>query len=163
MKCIDKLSGVSSSLNETSIMKTPFNPSFVIVSCAMALLAGCETTSETLPDRFADADLDRDGSLNRTEVAAFATDSTFDAADKNNDGNLTMPEWTASSSASRPAQFRATDANSDGTVTLEEARIYARRRPITQDFMKGADTDKNGSLSREEATAYYASREGPVR
>lgn len=144
-------------------MKTPFNPTFVIFSCAVGLLAACQTTSQTLPDRFADADLNRDGSLNRTEVAAFVTDSTFDAADANNDGNLTMAEWTASSSASRPEQFRAADANSDGTVTLDEARIHARKRPLAQDFMKGADTDKNGSLSREEATAYYARREGPVR
>ena len=144
-------------------MKTPFNPTFISVSCAMAFLAACQTTSKTLPDRFTEADLDRDGSLNRTEVAAFVTDSTFDAADANNDGNLTMPEWTASSSASPPAQFRAADTNSDGTLTLDEARVYARKRPLARDFMKGADTDKNGSLSREEANAYYARREGPVR
>ena len=153
------------SSQQSLVMKTPANPFrvIVIVSCAFGLLAACQTTSNTLPDRFTDADLDRDGALNRTEVAAFATDSTFDAADANNDGKLTLPEWTASSSASRPAQFRAADANSDDTVTLDEARIYARRRPITQDFMKGADKDKDGKLSREEAKAYYASREGPVR
>ena len=146
-------------------MKASANPFLVLISisCALGLLAACETTSKTLPDRFTDADMDRDGALNPTEVAAFATDSTFDAADANNDGKLTLPEWTASSSASRPAQFQAADANSDGTVTLDEARIYARRRPITQDFMKGADTNKDGKLSREEAKAYYASREGPVR
>ncbi|HEV3410009.1 MAG TPA: hypothetical protein VG095_06935 [Chthoniobacterales bacterium] len=144
-------------------MKTPFAPSFVIVSCAVSFLAACQTTKETIPNRFTDADLNRDESLSRTEVAAYFSDIMFDAADANKDGNLTLAEWASYGSASRPAELRAADANSDGTVTREEARTYARRRPMTEAFMKGADTNKDGSLSREEATAYYASREGPVR
>ena len=144
-------------------MKTLFNPHFVIVICAAGLLAACQTTTESIPDRFADADVDRNESLSRTEVAAYFADSMFDAADANKDGNLTLQEWSTHSSTSHPAELRAADANNDGNVTRDEARTYARKRPMTEDFMKGADTNKDGSLTREEAKAYYASREGPVR
>ena len=59
--------------------------------------------------------------------------------------------------------FRSRDANKDGKVSLGEACAFARKAGTYTADLPKVDTDKNGTVSRAEALAYYASKEGPVR
>ena len=52
----------------------------------------------------------------------------------------------------------------NGNRALPGRREEAMRAGMTMtEFMRGADGDQSGAVSKGEALAYYASKEGPVR
>ena len=62
----------------------------------------------------------------------------------------------------KDASFRKADVNHDGVVSENEltaAAIHSRRM---DQFIQGADSNRDGSVSKPEALVYYARREGPV-
>ena len=128
---------------------------------ASLLFASCATTTSKTPDRFAAADTNHDGKLNRTEVAHYLASQTFESLDANHDGKLTLAEWNPTKNATDTRHFKAADTNHDGFVTLAEATTYVQKGGVVTRFMRDADTDKDGTVSHEEAKAYYASKEGP--
>lgn len=127
------------------------------------LLASCQTTDTAKPDRFSIADSDRDGQLSRDEAIHYAVTSMHDALDLNHDGVVTLDEAAPDKDAYLVGRFTKRDANSDGKVTLDEALAFARKEGTYDGFLKEADTDKSGAVSRDEAVAYTSSKEGPVR
>ena len=132
------------------------------LSVVLLALGACQTTSQPV-DRFAKVDVDNNDELSIDEVNVHLVNEIFTARDKNKDRQLTRDEWVASDDAAEARQFRQADTNNDGMVSFDEAVAAGRRRGQAKQFIREADTNKNGKLTRAEATAYYASREGPVR
>ena len=127
----------------------------------------CQTTTPPVapaaPDRFAEADTDRDGKISRDEMSDYLVVSVFPSLDTSNDGKITLAEANAAHDPSITKNFRERDTNRDGALTLDEAKTFARHRKSYDTVFLEADTDKDHSLSRAEVTAYYASKEGPAR
>jgi Ca2+-binding EF-hand superfamily protein len=131
---------------------------------AAAILAGCQSTPTDAPppDRFALADANNDGKVSRLELSNAVDTTVFTACDPNKDGSVTRAEWSPGNDADDLKEFRLNDANGDGTVTLAEFTAHARKSAGRDEGFKQADLDRDGLLSREEAQAYYASKEGPM-
>ena len=64
-----------------------------LFACALfCLLASCQATSISKteePNRFDQADANRDGLLDRNEISDMLVSEVFEARDANSDGNLT--------------------------------------------------------------------------
>ncbi len=112
-------------------------------------------------DTFSKADTNQDGKLSRDEASDYLVIEVFVSRDANHDDRMTLAEWVGGD-PTRTADFKKRDANNDGIVTLDEATTYGRAHGVVNEIMREADTDHDGSLSRAEVKAYYASREGPA-
>ena len=55
------------------------------------------------------------------------------------------------------------DTDKDGSLSLPEALAYGRQVRLFEKEFREADTNHDGYVTREEANAYYASKEGPPR
>ena len=134
------------------------------IPAALFLFTSCQSTPEqtTGPDRFALADGDGNGELTAAELSRYAACSIFSDRDTNHDGRITRVEWNPAISPQENREFALRDANNDGAVTLTEAGDYAQKKQRFADDVKAADTNKNGTVNRAEAQAYYASKEGPM-
>ena len=87
----------------------------------------------------------------------------FDARDANGDRQMTREEWGGAEDAGQTKAFGDRDANRDGMVSFDEALAYGRKKGMADQLTRAADTNKDGTLSREEVTTYYGSREGDPR
>lgn len=134
-----------------------------IAALSALVLASCQTTPPAAPDRFVIADTNKDGLLSGTEVSNYFVANIFTERDTNQDGFITKAEWNPSMPAAEAKLFVACDTNQDGQVSLVEAEAHALKAGTYTGVVKEADTNKDKAISREEATAYYASKEGPAR
>ncbi|HET6409280.1 MAG TPA: hypothetical protein VFG14_15445 [Chthoniobacteraceae bacterium] len=138
-------------------MNMPFFLSGTALIAIVGLVSvGCQTTA---PDRFARADKNHDGQLGRDEINENLVVEVFQSRDANGDKRLTLAEWLAADDKGQEKIFRDRDANADGVVTLEEALAYGRTKGAADKVIRGADTDHDGQLSRQEMTTYYGSKE----
>ena len=132
----------------------------ILLPASVALcftVTACQTTQ---PDRFVTNDTNRDGQLSRDEVNSYIVTGVFESRDANGDKQMTREEWGAGDDAAQTKAFRDRDANHDGIVSFDEALAYGRKKGMANQLVRAADTNKDGSLSREEVTVYYGSREG---
>ena len=136
---------------------------FVVIAAAAAISSCQTTTTSTSEDRFAQADTNHDGKLSRNEANDYFVGQIFDSRDLNHDGQLTWDEWNVPGAGRSKAKFNAADTNKDGTLSREEALAYGRQRGAFDKEFEEADTNRDGYVTREEAQAYYASKEGPPR
>ncbi|GAB4179605.1 MAG: hypothetical protein Fur0032_20330 [Terrimicrobiaceae bacterium] len=128
----------------------------LILSAVAIALAACSTTdrssSARIQKRFAQADINRDGKITRQEYGYSMIEEAFARYDKNRNGSITLDEFVALGGS--PASFRKIDKNGNGVITLEEAK----NAKIAMDAMTvafyGADTDKDGYVTLQEALAY---------
>jgi hypothetical protein len=136
-----------------------------MAACAAlgAFLTACGSMAVQHADRFYDADANRDGKLSLDEANSYLVTPVFKSHDHDHDGKVTMAEWSGSDSPGAKKDFDLRDANHDGAVTLQEALDYGKKSGTAAKLMKAADTDKDGSLSRAEVTAYDAKHEGSPR
>ena len=126
------------------------------IAVVLSAVISCQTTTNTAAeDRFAQADRNHDGKLSETEANDYFVAQIFAACDQNHDGKLTWKEWNVPGSGRSKARFDAADTDKDGSVSLAEAQAYGQK--------KGAFSKESGYVTREEAEAYYASKEGPPR
>jgi Ca2+-binding EF-hand superfamily protein len=139
-----------------------FEMKLLLLSLAVFCVAlpACQTTP---PDRFQQADLNRDGRLSREEVSDYLVTGVFASRDANGDKRMTREEWLAGEDPGQEKIFRERDLNRDGVVTLEEALEYGRKKGTATQLVREADKNKDGVLSREEVAAYYGSKEGSPR
>ena len=72
------------------------------------------------------------------------------------------PNGTFRALAESKANFDAADTNKDGSLSLNEALAYGRKRGVFKKEFQEADGDDDGYVTRAEAKAYYASKEGPL-
>ena len=134
----------------------------IVISFAVIVFSSCKTTtSPPSEDRFAKADTNHDDKLSPTEASDYFVVIIFDARDLNHDGKLTWAEWNVPGSGRSRADFNAADTNKDGSLSLNEALAYGRKRGVFKKEFQEADTNHDGYVTREEANIYYASREGP--
>ena len=136
---------------------------FLPALAAALALVSCQTTPPAAPDRFAEADTNKDGVLNGDEVSDYFANNIFTERDSNSDGRITKAEWNPEMKAAEAKTFGEIDLDKDGAITLAEAKAHARKSGTYRNAFKEADTNKDGAVTREEATAYYASKEGPAR
>lgn len=140
-------------------MNTNHLPLTAIALLALTL-AACQTTA---PNRFDEADANRDKALSLDEINIYLVSEILSSRDANKDKQLTLAEWMTGDDSAQEKAFRDRDGNRDDVVTMDEALAYGRKKGLAKQFLDGADSNKDGSLSLEEAKAYYASREGPAR
>ncbi len=139
-----------------------------VVGCCLVFVS-CATTNQTgsatgeAPDRFAQADANHDGKLSPDEASDYLVGQIFASRDFNHDGKLTWEEWNVPGAGRSKAKFNAADTNKDGSLSLQEALAYGRKRHAFEKEFREADTNHDGYVSREEAHAFVASTEGPPR
>ena len=134
----------------------------IVIPLVVITFSSCKTTSSPASeDRFAKVDTNHDGKLSPTETSDYFATSVFDGRDLNHDGKLTWDEWNVPGSGRTKANFDAADTNKDGSLSLNEALAYNRKRGVFKKEFQEADTNHDGYVTREEANAYYASKEGP--
>jgi Ca2+-binding EF-hand superfamily protein len=129
---------------------------------ATCLLAACTSTAPQ-PDRFALADTNLDGKLSRKEASDAAVRAVFTNFDTNKDGKLTFAEWKENDATADEKLFAERDTNRDGQITVAEAQASADRQKVFGSAFKEGDTDGDGLLSRDEAAAFAAKKDVPVR
>jgi Ca2+-binding EF-hand superfamily protein len=100
-------------------------------------------TGPALKERFAGADRNRDGKMDREEFHQVAVES-FYFRDKDRKGYLVIAELKETT----PEAFKAANRRGDGRLTLQE---YVNALFVDFD---NADTDKDGGLTFEEIQAY---------
>lgn len=101
---------------------------------------------------FAEADKDKDGTLDREE-AKLVCKEKFDVMDSDKDGTLTEKELNACGHGAhdklhekRSKQFTSADTDNDGTLTKEEAK---KLKKVYKNF-DAIDVDKDGTVDRDE-------------
>ncbi len=135
----------------------------LLPALGLLALASCKTATPAAPDRFVQADTDKDGKISRDEMSDFQVVTLFTARDANNDKIMTLEEWNPSKDPAATKTHKERDSNKDGQVSLEEAILFARHKKSFDAIFIEADTNKDHSLSRPEVLAYYASKEGSFR
>ena len=136
----------------------------ITLGLAIAALVSCTTTTPTATtDRFASADLNHDGKLSPAEARGYIVHAVVTGRDANRDGKLTWAEWNVPGTGKSKARFDAADTNKDGSLSMEEAAAVARERGLFKESFQAADTNDDGFVTRAEVQAYYASTEGPPR
>ena len=134
----------------------------IVIPLAVIAFSSCKTTSSPpSEDRFAKADSNHDGKLSPAEASDYFVIIVFEGRDLNHDGKLTWAEWHVPGSAESKANFDAADTNKDGSLSLNEALAYGRKRGVFKKEFQQADTNHDGYVTQAEAKAYYASKEGP--
>jgi Ca2+-binding EF-hand superfamily protein len=134
----------------------------IVIPLAVIAFSSCKTTSSPpSEDRFAKVDTNHDGKLSRNEASDYFVTSVFDGRDLNRDGKLTWDEWNVPGSGRSKANFDAADTNKGGSLSLDEALANGRKRGVFKEEFQEADNNHDGYVTREEAKAYYASKEGP--
>jgi hypothetical protein len=116
------------------------------------------TADDSDPMSFKSVDKNGDGRINRAEAGVIAG-FDFSAADTNNDGSLSRPEYQAAkataapddeaapqtrSRRTAPVSFQTADKNKDGRINRTEAS------DIPGFDFSDADTNEDASLSRQE-------------
>ena len=134
----------------------------LVLACAIALFAGCQTT-QTQPGttRFDKADTNKDGKLSRAEATDYFVTDLFESRDTNHDKKLTWQEWNVPGAGVSKARFDSRDTNKDGVISLDEALVAGRKDSYFAKAFVAADKNKDGFVTKQEAQAYYASKEGP--
>ena len=145
-------------------MRSPILP-LCTIALVLGALSACQTTAEAPPavDRFAQADTNHDGRLSPDEGSNYFVGIIFLSCDLNKDGKLTWEEWNVPGSGRTKAKFDQADTNKDGSLSMDEALAYGRKRGAFKKEFDTADTNHDGYVTREEAQAFYASTEGPPR
>jgi hypothetical protein len=141
-------------------------PSLLCLVIAALALASCQTMHNGTSgggDRFAKADTNQDGKLDRTEGQNYYITMIFLSRDANHDGKLTWDEWHVAGGNESKVKFDAADLDKDGSLSLDEATLYGEKRGLFADSFKKADKNHDGFVTREEAQAFAGSTEGPPR
>ncbi|MBL8668042.1 MAG: EF-hand domain-containing protein [Rhodospirillales bacterium] len=124
--------------------------SLLALACLLGLAAALPASAQDIESKFATADLNKDGKIDRAEYQRRMVE-VFYFADKNKDGVVTIEEIAAIETVDEPA-FKKADKNGDGKLTLNEFVTY---RVIQFDE---ADTNHDGVLTLEEVEAWDAAR-----
>lgn len=129
--------------------------SLMLAACESTAPNGESNAPESAAQRFARADANKDGVLSPQEISQMVDTRMFAARDADKNTVITVNECTAA----ELADHKAADTNNDGSVTLAEFSAHASKSPERKAGFKQADSNGDGVLNEGEAEAYYASKE----
>jgi hypothetical protein len=124
-------------------------------------LGGCR--SDMTSGRFEKADRDNNGLVTQAEAGLYVADDLFEGLDNDKNKRISSAEWNAGGNHLTVQSFRKADQNGDGTLTEDELKQAAMRSKQMNEFISKADLNHDGGVSKQEALAFYASKEGPMR
>merc|ERR1719265_318486 len=116
---------------------------------------------------FKDFDADSSGHISRSEAAALRKDlgltypemkEIFDAADENQDNQISQEEWDKAGMAYKPPEHEDIDFDHYGKETKQVSAVG----PLTFDFA-ALDADKDGRISKDEVATYIDNWVSQVR
>lgn len=116
---------------------------------------------------FKDFDADGNGQISRSEAAALRKDlgltypemkDIFDAADQNQDNQISQEEWQQAGMQYVPPEHEDIDFDHYGKETKQVSAVG----PLTFDFA-ALDADKDGRISKDEVASYIDNWVGQVR
>jgi Ca2+-binding EF-hand superfamily protein len=129
-----------------------------LLAIALSVASGAAGQGAPTPDllptdvriRFQTADLDQSGTLSRDEATRSGYSATaFAAVDRDGDQIVTVAE-VATYLADRTREWASADSDRDEAVSAEEAE----QAPTLKAIFTAADTDRDGSLRRQEHEAW---------
>lgn len=150
--------------------RNTLNP--ILALLLLALLPGvaaARADASTVGARWAEADRNGDGVIDRNEAASLPRLAEhFDRVDRNRDARIERSElreaWRVASARrdlrqargeALRARFRWLDANDDGALTLTELGDHA---PRLREHFGVMDTNRDGQLHPEELRAYLKAK-----
>lgn len=108
----------------------------------------------TSHDGFKRADADKSGDVSRAEFDRYLIQALFAESDANRDGKVTFAEWQTVNPNTDKKRFSAPDKDGDRAVTPAEAKTFMDKNGTLAELFSRIDTDKNGSISKEEAVRF---------
>jgi hypothetical protein len=171
----------------TAVPETPMIKSILCLSLIAATGFAYAATGDDNGDRearraewqaraeakFAEADADRDGSLDRVEAAAFGERfvARFDRIDADSNGELSKDEMRKAQRMHRrggrghgmsymAGMFKGMDDDGNGAISRAELGTKA---PMLADNFVAIDLDRNGELSQEELRAHHRAKRAEHR
>lgn len=142
------------------MIKRPILTALGFVAALGALTACQSTQKQSSKGRFEKIDVNKDGKISRDEASDHFVIRVFKSRDKNDDLVLAWQEWNVEGAGASKTRFDSHDTNKDGSISLDEARAYGREDEMLKRAFGGADSDKDGYLSPAEVQDYYGSKEG---
>lgn len=125
-------------------MKSLFTLAALSLTSALALAADLAITDAQLEPAFAQADLDKNGTVSLAEAKKFGMNKkAFTVADPDKDGSLDKKEFAAAI----VTRFKSVDPDNDGTIDTKEARKAGLKDKAA---FTAADPDKDGTIDLPE-------------
>lgn len=136
------------------------------VLALLALAAGCATVrpaksgNAAVMNLFKQADKNGNNQVSRKEFTDLLIAEAFAMYDKDNDGVVTLAEWTAGGGT--PQHFRAMGAK-DGKLTLAQAQASKIATDQMAKPFDQADKNHTGYVTLDEFVAYRAASAPYIR
>lgn len=105
-------------------------------------------------DGFKRADADKSGDVSRAEFDRYILQALFAESDADRDGKVRFAEWQAINPNADEKKFGAPDKDGDEAITPAEAKTFMNSKGTLAELFSRIDTDKNGSICKEEAAAF---------
>tara|TARA_R110000850_G_scaffold83136_2_gene178536 strand:- start:122 stop:595 length:474 start_codon:yes stop_codon:yes gene_type:complete len=116
-------------------------------SAVIALTASCVTTGSQLGE----ADTDKDGALDISELEEALTQSVFDVGDTNKDGKISIEEVRKADPERPDSKFKTDDKDGSGYLSYEELKVIVDKENSFDELLTRIDENKNGVVDPKEA------------
>jgi Ca2+-binding EF-hand superfamily protein len=124
------------------------------------LAAGCVSQSANPSENLAArVDQSKDGRISKEEFVNWNIARIFKLYDAGAKGYVTLEDWRRLQGTSKDAQYKRLDAKHDGKVTLAEAQANPTVRAVLGGTFADIDTNHDGWIDHQEASAYLLKRQ----
>ncbi|UCD36360.1 MAG: EF-hand domain-containing protein [Nitrospiraceae bacterium] len=129
------------------------------VTISLLVLAGPAGANHPL---FDEVDTNKDGRIDREELASYMKKNAFDELDSDRNEGLTAAEWEGAHYLIDEEQhrniFRSLDRDRDERISYPEFQNYIEKYSNIEDAFMVMDKDKDGALAPDEITYIPAFR-----
>lgn len=122
-----------------------------VVALSLLFLAGPAAATHPL---FEEVDTNKDGQIDRDELANYMKKTAFDELDSDHNEGLTSAEWEGAHYIIDEEQhkniFRSVDRDRDERISYPEFQNYIEKYSNIEDAFMVMDKDKDGALAPDE-------------